>query len=153
MEKERSERRKVRRRTKRGVVSKEKDKGGDVEMGDATSAPPGLVPLSSSDAPESSIPSASTTTATTATAAPAADATATTTENKGKAREEGGELDEESVYRDQEIKELEALVDPGLKADLGCSVSGLYDLVGKFLLPFSSFPMSLTNSLSKPQPS
>ena len=43
-----------------------------------------------------------------------------------------GELEDESVYRARELSELEALVDPELKADFGCSVTGLYDLVGEF---------------------
>ncbi|KAF8836234.1 cysteine proteinase [Paxillus ammoniavirescens] len=40
-----------------------------------------------------------------------------------------GDLEDESVYRTKELTELEALVDPGLKADFGCSVTGLYELV------------------------
>ena len=40
------------------------------------------------------------------------------------------ELEEESVYREKELKELDALVHPDLKADVGCSVAGLYELVG-----------------------
>ncbi|KAJ6554509.1 hypothetical protein B0H19DRAFT_1153877 [Mycena capillaripes] len=50
-------------------------------------------------------------------------------ESKGKAKEDGGALEPESVYRERELAELEALVDPGLKNDVGCSVSGLYELV------------------------
>lgn len=42
------------------------------------------------------------------------------------------ELEDESVYRTRELSELEALVDPELKTDFGCSVTGLYDLVGEF---------------------
>lgn len=42
-----------------------------------------------------------------------------------------GDLEDESVYRARELNELEALVDPELKADFGCSLTGLYDLVGK----------------------
>ena len=49
----------------------------------------------------------------------------------------GGELRPEEWYRDQEIAELEALVDPSIKGDIGASQTGLYDLVGE-LLPFSS---------------
>ncbi|KZV70522.1 cysteine proteinase [Peniophora sp. CONT] len=45
------------------------------------------------------------------------------------AEAEGGELKEESFYRDQERKELEGLVDPAIKADFGASQTGLYDLV------------------------
>ncbi|KAL4065479.1 hypothetical protein V8B97DRAFT_2010451 [Scleroderma yunnanense] len=40
-----------------------------------------------------------------------------------------GELEEESVYRSRELAELEGLVDPSLKEDFGCSLTGLYDLV------------------------
>jgi ubiquitin carboxyl-terminal hydrolase 14 len=119
LEKERSERRKVRKRTRNAPGKKEKS--GDVEMGDATTtATAAVVPLagsSTSDAP-ATIPVVGTEAA----------------EDKGKAKEEGGELEDESVYREQELKDLEALVDPGLKGDLGCSVSGLYDLVGTSLL-------------------
>ena len=42
-----------------------------------------------------------------------------------------GELEDESVYRTRELNELEALVDPELKADFGSSLTGLYDLVGE----------------------
>lgn len=51
----------------------------------------------------------------------------------------GGDLEDESVYREKEIQELEGLVSPDLKADIGCSLAGLYDLVGVcFFLP--SYP-------------
>jgi hypothetical protein len=40
------------------------------------------------------------------------------------------ELEDEEVYRAREAAELEALVSPALRADTGCSISGLYDLVG-----------------------
>jgi ubiquitin carboxyl-terminal hydrolase 14 len=43
---------------------------------------------------------------------------------------EGGELEEESVYREQELKALEELVNPDLKADTGASLHGLYELCG-----------------------
>ena len=43
---------------------------------------------------------------------------------------EGGELKEESFYRSKEREELEALVDPSIKADFGASQTGLYELVG-----------------------
>ena len=85
-EKERDERRKVRKRTK---IAQEKKSApsADVEMTDASSS----------------------------TQAPAAD---------------NVELQEESVYREKELKELEGLVHGDLKTDVGCSVSGLYELVG-----------------------
>jgi ubiquitin carboxyl-terminal hydrolase 14 len=38
-------------------------------------------------------------------------------------------LEEESVYREKELTELETLISPELKDDVGCSVTGLYDLV------------------------
>ena len=64
-------------------------------------------------------------------------ATATSTESigaeggRGKEKEKaGGELEEESVYREKELTELETLISPELKDDVGCSVTGLYDLVG-----------------------
>ncbi|THH14376.1 hypothetical protein EW146_g5944 [Bondarzewia mesenterica] len=82
IEKERNERRKVRKRTK-VVIAAAKDKEGDVEMGDAPEA----------------------------------------------AKVEGGELKPEEVYRDGELKELEALIDPSIKEDVGSSLAGLYDLV------------------------
>ncbi|KAJ8592221.1 cysteine proteinase [Rhizopogon salebrosus TDB-379] len=40
-----------------------------------------------------------------------------------------GDLEEESVYRTREARELEGLVSPDLTSDYGCSVTGLYDLV------------------------
>ncbi|KAJ3559695.1 hypothetical protein NM688_g182 [Phlebia brevispora] len=100
VEKERAERRKVRKRTKIAVK-----KDTDVEMADATA--------------QGSSAGASNPTPT----EPAA-----SEEDKGK-EVAGAELEDESVYREKEVKELEALVDPSLKADIGSSVSGLYDLV------------------------
>jgi ubiquitin carboxyl-terminal hydrolase 14 len=47
----------------------------------------------------------------------------------------GGALKDEWVYRSQERAELEALVDPSIKADFGASQTGLYDLVGALQLP------------------
>lgn len=48
---------------------------------------------------------------------------------KGKAVE-GGALEPESVYRRQELAELEALLPAEVRADAGCSPTGLYELVG-----------------------
>ncbi|KAJ7353189.1 hypothetical protein DFH08DRAFT_856147 [Mycena albidolilacea] len=114
VEKEREERRKVRRRTKVAAAapaasaSTSGSGSADVEMADAA-------------------PSAT---------AAVASASAMDVEgegeggDKGKAKEEaGGALEAESVYRARELAELEGLVDPGLKNDVGCSVSGLYELV------------------------
>jgi ubiquitin carboxyl-terminal hydrolase 14 len=41
----------------------------------------------------------------------------------------GGELEPEVNYRRRELAELEGLVSPEIKADVGASVSGLYELV------------------------
>lgn len=41
-----------------------------------------------------------------------------------------GDLEEESIYRARELQELEGLVSTDLTNDYGCSVTGLYDLVG-----------------------
>lgn len=45
--------------------------------------------------------------------------------------EAGGELRPEEWYREQEKAELEALVDPSIKGDIGASQTGVYDLVGE----------------------
>ncbi len=82
----------------------EKDK--DVEMVDATA--------SSSSGPSAVVPAES---------------------DEGKGKEVASvELQDEPVYREKEAKELDALVDADLRADVGCSVSGLYDLVGSYIL-------------------
>ncbi|KII90142.1 hypothetical protein PLICRDRAFT_159510 [Plicaturopsis crispa FD-325 SS-3] len=98
----RAERRKVRKRTKAVAAagpSKEQQEK-DVEMADAAEAPAIATSGSSTIAAD----------------------------GKGKAPETG-ELEDESVYREKEAAELQELVSPDLKADVGCSVSGLYDLV------------------------
>lgn len=95
LEKERGERRKVRKRTK---TAQPAPRDGDVEMRDADAS----APAEGDQAP----------------AQPQV------------------ELQDEGVYRVKELEELEALVHPDLKADVGCSVHGLYELIGMF---FSSF--------------
>ncbi|KAH9911483.1 cysteine proteinase [Epithele typhae] len=105
IEKERGERGKVRKRTK--AAQPTKDKEGDVQMADA-------------DAPAASSSAEPATTTT-------ADGTTAETD-KGKAVA-GAELDEESVYREKEGKELEALIYPDVKADVGASMTGQYELV------------------------
>ncbi|KAJ6578830.1 hypothetical protein DFH09DRAFT_1030701 [Mycena vulgaris] len=112
VEKEREERRKVRRRTKvaapaastsTAVAAPAAAAGADVEMADAAPA----VAAASTSAMEVEGEGA----------------------DKGKAVEEGGALEDENVYRERELAELEALVDQGIKTDVGSSVSGLYELV------------------------
>ncbi|KAJ7858625.1 hypothetical protein B0H14DRAFT_2748222 [Mycena olivaceomarginata] len=104
VEKEREERRKVRRRTKIAAAA---------PAASASTSGSGSVDVEMADAAPS------------ATAAGEGEGG-----DKGKAKEEaGGALEAESVYRARELAELEGLVDPGLKNDVGCSVSGLYELV------------------------
>ncbi|CDO68739.1 hypothetical protein BN946_scf184989.g5 [Trametes cinnabarina] len=103
IEKERSERRKVRKRTK--AAKPVQDKEGDVQMADAAA------------------PEAGSSTGTTDAAAAPADG-----EDKGKAVMQV-DLEEESVYREREGRELEALVHPDIKNDVGASTTGQYELV------------------------
>ncbi len=42
-----------------------------------------------------------------------------------------GELEDEAVARKREAAELEALISPQVKADVGASATGLYELVGE----------------------
>ncbi|KAF7321006.1 Ubiquitin carboxyl-terminal hydrolase [Mycena chlorophos] len=100
LEKERDERRKVRRKTKVAVA----------------------VAVAASTAPASTSGTADVEMADAAAAEPAT-ATATAT------ADQGGDLEPEPAYRARELTELEALVDPSLKTDVGASVSGLYELV------------------------
>ena len=103
-EKERAERRKVRKRTKKAEPAK--DKEGDVQMGDESAA------------------------ASSSTAEPAVVDAAAASDEKGKAVA-GAELEDESVYREKEGTELDALIHPDVKADVGCSTTGQYELVGE----------------------
>ncbi|KAG6812904.1 hypothetical protein H0H92_015456 [Tricholoma furcatifolium] len=102
IEKERAERRKVRKRTKNIPAHGSSTPGpvatADVEMGDATA-------IISTDAP-----------------------TTDAVVEKGKTLAVG-ELEDESVYRAKEREELEALVNEDVKRDIGSSICGLYDLV------------------------
>jgi ubiquitin carboxyl-terminal hydrolase 14 len=49
----------------------------------------------------------------------------------------GAELHPEEWYRGREEAELEALIDPSVKADVGASQTGLYDLVGEFIFLYA----------------
>ncbi|KAJ7222401.1 hypothetical protein GGX14DRAFT_428633 [Mycena pura] len=106
IEKERDERRKVRRKTKTAVAS-----------GASTSAPT-PVPAAGGSADVDMVD-----------AAPAVEGEGAAVAATASA-EAGGALEPESEYRSRELTELEALVDPALKTDVGASVSGLYELVG-----------------------
>ncbi|KAI9058743.1 cysteine proteinase [Trametes sanguinea] len=103
VEKERAERRKVRKRTK--AAQPVKDKEGDVQMADAA------VPEAGSSS-----------------GAVGATAASAEGEDKGKAVMQV-ELEDEHVYREREGKELDALVHPDIKADVGASTTGQYELV------------------------
>lgn len=129
VEKERGERRKVRKRTKAAGGTSSSSaaasaggpagRSGDVEMSDATIA--------------------------TTTATPSNDEDTTTKEDKGKEPVLGGDLEDEGIYRAREAAEFEALVDSSLKTDVGCSTTGLYELVGLYLFlthPFHFFPQA-----------
>jgi ubiquitin carboxyl-terminal hydrolase 14 len=108
IEKERAERRKVRKRMKIAADAPAAATAGrseDVEMGDASAV-----------ASASAVP------------APIAGG------DKGK-EVAAGELEDESLCRAREIAELEKLVHPDLRDDVGCSVSGLYELVGEHFHP------------------
>lgn len=102
IEKDRGERRKIRKRTK-GVVGASSSSSGaqtadrDVEMANATGP---------------------------------ASVTATAASPSGSTEQaEAVKLEDETVYRAKELAELEGLIHPDLKQDVGSSVSGLYDLV------------------------
>ena len=119
VEKERGERRKVRKRTKAASGTSSSSavaaaggpagRSGDVEMSDATIA---AATATTSNVEES------------------------TTKDKGKGTVPGGDLEDEAIYRAREAAEFEALVDSSLKNDLGCSTTGLYELVGLYLFLF-----------------
>jgi len=114
-ERDRAERRKVRKRTKMQAAESVSSPPGDVEMLDAGApSSPVLLQAAVSAGHEPPAPSG----------LPLVDA-------KGKASaEKGGALEPESEYRARELAELQALIPEDLKADEGCSVSGLYELVG-----------------------
>lgn len=106
LEKERDERRKVRRKTKTVVAPA------------ASTSAPTPAPAAGGSADVDMVDAAPAVEGEGATAAATASA------------EAGGALEPESEYRSRELTELEALVDPALKTDVGASVSGLYELVG-----------------------
>lgn len=109
IEKERAERRKVRKRTKAVATS---------TVTKDTPAPPAAEAAASTDGDVNMTD-----------AGPSAEGEG---QGKGKAVV-GGELEDESVYREKEAKELAELVDTDLKKDIGASQTGLYDLVGMCL--------------------
>lgn len=61
-----------------------------------------------------------------------ADSSAMDLESNAPQRSEG-ELGPEEEYRQKEIEKFAAVVDPGVKADVGASTTGLYELVGQCL--------------------
>jgi len=121
IEHDRAERRKVRKRTKSAKDNSSTAQGQeDVNMSDANANAPSSPVLLQSAVPAGHEPPA-----------PTGAVIETSSEGKGKASaEEGGELEPESVYRKRELEELEALTPADLKSDVGCSVTGLYELIG-----------------------
>ncbi|KAF8654777.1 hypothetical protein AX16_003432 [Volvariella volvacea WC 439] len=103
IEKERAERRKIRKRTKAPT---------------AGSSAPAPVAASEALAPSGS-----------ATSGDVDMQDATETNASAPAADQGGELEDELVYRQKELAELEGLVNEDLRKDIGCSVTGLYELV------------------------
>ena len=76
-----------------------------------------------------------------------ASASAPDSENAESSKEvAGGELQPENVYRTKEMQELEELVHPDLRADVGSNVSSLYELVGMYHICFLSLQLP-SNSL------
>ena len=63
--------------------------------------------------------------------------------------EEGGDIENESVYRKKELEELEGLISPDVKADVGASPTGLYELVGT-CQPSHSFSTSTYSIIRAP---
>jgi ubiquitin carboxyl-terminal hydrolase 14 len=53
-------------------------------------------------------------------------------EQKPEQEQEGGRLAPESVFREREKTELDALISSDVKEDVGASATGLYDLVGRY---------------------
>lgn len=109
IERDRAERRKVRKRTKTVVGSGVAQASGDVEMTEAAAAGPPSPVLLQAPAPAGAEP-------------PTAD-------EKGKAVA-GSALEPESEYRARELQELESLIPADVRNDVGCSATGLYELVG-----------------------
>jgi len=110
VERDRRERRKIRRKTKKAVESvTEPGATGDVTMADV------------------SAPAVSATS--TVTAAAAGDDTAAAAAT-GAVTNAQPELEEESVYVERERKEIMDLVDADVRKDDGASISALYDLFG-----------------------
>ena len=114
------ERRKVRKRTKvaptgaaTGSTTTATTATVDIEMGDVSGVVPANAPVQAGAVEEKGKPVA------------------------------GGELEDESVYRARELSELEALLADDVRRDVGCSVSGLYDLVGEPPTSVNTFRFAL----------
>ena len=57
---------------------------------------------------------------------------------------EGDDLEDESVYRKKELEELEGLISADVKADIGASPTGLYELIGTLEFCYPHRPRPLT---------
>jgi len=120
IEREGRERRKVRRKTKK-FVGDATIGGGEVRgmLADSGDSAPPHVPGTASASVEEDV--------TMADAPPVSGAEGAEGKGKGKP---GDDLEPESYYLEKEKKALEAVMDEGVRNDLGASVSGLYDLYG-----------------------
>ena len=119
-ERDRAERRKVRKRTKAAqppVIEAVQTK--DVEMMDAAGSGPVTVPIATPAGAEPPSPTGLRTGA------------ILPSDDKGRgAAGNSAELEDESVYRQRELQELEALIPEDVHKDVGCSPTGLYELIG-----------------------
>ena len=133
IEKERRERRKIRRRTKKAVEPSSSGTSEPPAAGASASEPQVKGDVKMADVSASASASAS---AETGTAVGAG-------EGAGVITNAQPELEEESVYVEKEQKEIMALVDEDVRKDVGASFSALYDLYGGFFLFwFSCYPIS-----------
>ncbi|KAL5525365.1 UBP6 [Sanghuangporus sanghuang] len=124
IEKDRAERRKVRKRTKNVLADAS---GTSVSINDPVQ--PGIS-VSESSSVIVQAPSPAGGEPLTADAA-AASSTSQSSLDKGKAKElDGVVLEAENEYRTRELAELEALVPEDIKSDVGSSWTGLYELIG-----------------------
>lgn len=119
VEKERAERRKIRKRTKNVTISKTATSS-TTDATATASGPDGDVAMTDAG-------------------------TSSAEQDKGKTTVDG-ELEDESVYRGKEEKALDELADSELKKDVGASQTGLYDLVGEHAY-LTRTNMSVLNSL------
>lgn len=126
IDRNRAERRKVRKRTKTAIATSGASE--DVEMGDVsrTNVSAGVAGPSSPVLLQTPVPAGSEP----LTADEAAAAMAPAQDVKGKGKEDGAALEPESEYRTRELEQLQAVIPAEVRNDVGSSNTGLYELVG-----------------------